>query len=197
MPFSEIPGQTNLFLDFQKDPRGLVEFYPSAVASHVQLTECVAKVLAEHKADRRELSDALLEINKKFDASPETLSNIELLREQDTVAVVTGQQAGLFSGPLYTVYKALSAIKMAACLKERGINAVPVFWAAGEDHDFEEVSNSFVLDGTGSLSEIRFEPRNRTEGLPVANIILDDTINENVDALFGSVRIYRVYTRDP
>jgi bacillithiol biosynthesis cysteine-adding enzyme BshC len=187
LPFSEIPGQTKLFLEYQQDPRALAEFYPSAVASHAQLKERVSEVLAGHKVDRRELCDALAETNREFKASEETLSNIDLLRKEDTVAVLTGQQAGLFSGPLYTVYKALSAIRMSACLKERGVSAVPVFWAAGEDHDFEEVSNAFVLDSSGGLSETIFKPHDRREGLPVADIILDDTIRENIEALFSAL----------
>ena len=62
-------------------------------------------------------------MNKKFGAGEKTLENINLLREKDCVAVVTGQQAGLFSGPLYTIYKALSAIKLTECLRGRGIKS--------------------------------------------------------------------------
>jgi uncharacterized protein YllA (UPF0747 family) len=62
------------------------------------------------------------------------------------VAVVTGQQAGLFTGPLYTIYKALSAVKLTECLRGRGFKAVPVFWIATEDHDFEEVSKTLIIE---------------------------------------------------
>ena len=75
------------------------------------------------------------------------------------MAVVTGQQAGLFSGPLYTIYKALSAVKMTECLRGRGIKAVPVFWIAAEDHDFEEVSKAFLIDKNGNLEELKNEPK--------------------------------------
>src|SRR3982750_1959620 len=59
-----------------------------------------------------------------------------------TVAIVTGQQVGLFSGPAYTIYKALSAIRTAEQLNERGVPAVPVFWLATEDHDLAEVDHT-------------------------------------------------------
>src|SRR3977135_992287 len=55
----------------------------------------------------------------------------------EVLAITTGQQPGLFTGPLYTVYKALSAVALAQRLeRERGVPVVPVFWGAGDDHDF-------------------------------------------------------------
>jgi bacillithiol biosynthesis cysteine-adding enzyme BshC len=69
--------------------------------------------------------------------------------------VVTGQQVGLFSGPAYTIYKALTAVHMARQLTERGIPAVPVFWLATEDHDFEEVSHTWVYGSTGEPTVVR------------------------------------------
>src|SRR5262249_36236287 len=65
---------------------------------------------------------------------------------EGTVAVVTGQQVGLFSGPAYTIYKALTAARLARDLAQRGIPAVPIFWLATEDHDFPEVNHCWVFD---------------------------------------------------
>ncbi|MEP6714243.1 MAG: bacillithiol biosynthesis cysteine-adding enzyme BshC [Terriglobia bacterium] len=67
------------------------------------------------------------------------------LAEPGTVAIVTGQQVGLFGGPAYTIYKALTAIRIAEELSERGIPAVPVFWLATEDHDFVEINHTWVF----------------------------------------------------
>ena len=127
LPFERIPHQSRLFLDYLRDPLALSRFYPSAVRYHHELAERKQEVLASYKTDRRELCDALEEMNRSWGATDETLANIATLRETDCLAVVSGQQAGLFTGPLYTIYKALSAVKLAGCLTQRGTTAVPVF----------------------------------------------------------------------
>ena len=189
LPFSDIPGQSKLFVEYQQNPLSLKEYYPEVVGSHTQISQRIPDVLANYKADRNLLCDALEEMNKKFDAGEKTLENIRLLRESDTVAVVSGQQAGLFSGPLYTIYKALSAVKLTECLRGRGFKAVPVFWIATEDHDFEEVSKTFVINKTGKLKELKNEPKKCYENLPVGYIKLDDSIKETIDELFAELPV--------
>ncbi len=184
LPFADVQGQTKLFLEYQQNPSSLKEYYPEAVESHTQIAARIPEVLANHKADRNSLCDALEDMNKACGASEKTLENIQTLRESDCVAVVSGQQAGLFSGPLYTIYKALSAVKMTECLRGRGFKAVPVFWIATEDHDFEEVSKTFVLDKTGKLAELKNEPKRCYENLPVGTIQLDESIKQTVEELF-------------
>ncbi len=107
-----------------------------------------------------------------------------LLADRRTVAVVTGQQAGAFGGPLYTLLKAITAIQLARRVAaEQGTPAVAVFWVDAEDHDWDEVRTCTVLDAD-------FQPRNVTlaalEGageLPVAALTLDARINESLDTL--------------
>jgi bacillithiol biosynthesis cysteine-adding enzyme BshC len=70
---------------------------------------------------------------------------LDKLAQPGTVAIITGQQVGLFSGPVYTIYKALTAIRIANDLNASGISAVPMFWLATEDHDFAEVDHSFAF----------------------------------------------------
>ena len=70
------------------------------------------------------------------------------------MAVVTGQQPVLFTGPLFSIFKAISAIKIASSLEQAGINAVPVFWVAAEDHDFEEISSTWVLNRNSELCRL-------------------------------------------
>lgn len=92
-------------------------------------------------------------------------------------AIVTGQQAGLFGGPLYVLYKALGAIKVAARLQEkRGSPVVPVFWVASDDHDFAEVRSTAVLDDAGQIRTLRYAPEREPVGLPASRVILDETI---------------------
>lgn len=187
IPFAEIPGQSKLFTAYQNDPGALRRYYPNAVRSHTEVAERIPDVLANYKADRNVLCDALRETNVKFGASPETLESIELLRDPDTVAIVSGQQAGLFTGPLYTIYKALSAVQMAECLRRRGFKAVPVFWVATEDHDFEEVSNTFIVGKKGNVVELRNEPKRCFDNWPVGYVKLDDSIAETIEELFYNI----------
>lgn len=189
LPFAKVPYQSKLFVEYQQNPLSLAEFYPETVFSHTQISGRIPEVLANYKADRNLLCDALEEMNKKFDAGEKTLENIKLLRESDCVAVVSGQQAGLFTGPLYTIYKALSAVKLTECLRGRGFKAVPVFWIATEDHDFEEVSKAFVIDKDGYLKQLKNEPKRCYENLPVGYVKLDDSIKATIDELFSELPV--------
>ena len=183
-PFEIIPHQSRLFLDYLKDPVKLRTYYPSAVRFHHELQERVPEVLGAHRVDRNKVCDALLSMNSRWHAGTETLKNIELLRDSDCVAVVSGQQAGLFTGPLYTIYKALSAVKLAGCLKQRGTKAVPVFWIAAEDHDFEEVAKVEVIGRDCQLKHVDVSSDLHQEGQPVGGVILNDSIDEVVNQLF-------------
>ncbi|MBV9957407.1 MAG: bacillithiol biosynthesis BshC, partial [Acidobacteria bacterium] len=183
LPFERIPQQTRLFLDYLKDPLALRRFYPNAVRFHHELAARAPEVLAAHRTDRAVLCDALEEMNAAWGAGAETLQNIARLREAGTVAVVSGQQAGLFTGPLYTIYKALSAVKLAGCLTQRGTPAVPVFWIATEDHDFEEVASAEFIGCDCRLASVTASSAMHKEGEPVGLVTLDDSISETVERL--------------
>ena len=122
-------------------------------------------------------------MNLGWGAGAETLANIELLRDADCLAVVSGQQAGLFTGPLYTIYKALSAVKLAGCLRQRNTKAVPVFWIATEDHDFPEVAKAEFIGKDCRLASVDVPLELHREGQPVGHVVLDDSINAVVDRL--------------
>lgn len=99
-----------------------------------------AQLAARRSAD---LAPALI-------ASGAAVANQQLLLSGEALAVTTGQQAGLFTGPLYTVYKALSAAALAREISEAGLGpVVPVFWVAGDDHDFAEINHCTVIGGDG------------------------------------------------
>lgn len=187
LPFSEIPAQSKLFIEYQKNPLGLSKYYPLAVESHTQISRRIPEILANYKTDRAALCDALEAMNREVGASEKTLENIKILRDSDCVAVVSGQQAGLFSGPLYTIYKALSAVKMTECLRGRGFKAVPVFWIATEDHDFAEVSKAQIINKNGELAGLKNEPQRCYENLPVGYVALDNTIQQTIEELFAEL----------
>lgn len=176
LSFERIPHQTRLFLDYLRDPLTLRQFYPSAVRFHHELPARTAEVLGAHKTDRAALCDALKAMNAAWGAGEETLANIERLRAADCLAVVSGQQAGLFTGPLYTIYKAITAIKLAGCLTQRSTKAVPVFWIATEDHDFVEVARAEFISRECQLASVEVSTQLHKEGQPVGKVVLDDSI---------------------
>jgi len=166
LPFRQLPHQPKLFLEYLDHFEKVKSFYvqPPAMAA-VRRT---ARKL-DYPGDRRaEVSSILREQNTALGAGEETRSNLERL-EKGAVAVVSGQQVGLFSGPAYSIYKALTAIQIAEELTRGGIPAVPVFWMATEDHDLDEVRHSTWFD-RGKL--VRFELPAAEEGRPVGRIPL-------------------------
>lgn len=183
LPFDRIGHGSRLFLDYLRDPVALSQFYPSAVRYHYELAGRASEVLAAYKTDRQKLCDALERMNTRWGAAPETLANIQRLRGNRCVAAVSGQQVGLFTGPLYTIYKALSAVKLAGCLSHRGTEAVPVFWMATEDHDWAEVRTAEFVGCDGRLANAALPSEVHTEGAPVGGLVLDESINDTVKRL--------------
>jgi bacillithiol biosynthesis cysteine-adding enzyme BshC len=135
---SELPNTSRLFVDVLYHPDRTAAFYDHPIRDLEAYRAAAAQV--HMPAERREALVNALRIQNG--ATPA----LEKLAQPGTVAVVTGQQVGLFSGPCYTIYKVLHAVKLAASLTENGIPAVPVFWLATEDHDFAEVNHVWVFD---------------------------------------------------
>ncbi|HEX8472400.1 MAG TPA: bacillithiol biosynthesis cysteine-adding enzyme BshC [Pyrinomonadaceae bacterium] len=183
LSFERIPHQSRLFLEYLRDPVALRRYYPSAVRFHHELAARAPEVLAAHRTDRALLCDALEASNRAWGAGDATLNNIARLRQTNTVAVVSGQQVGLFTGPLYTIYKALSAVKLAGCLTQRGTEAVPVFWMATEDHDWPEVESAEFTACDGRLASVGVPAELHQEGAPVGRVMLDAAAQETVKRL--------------
>ena len=117
-------------------------------------------------------------------APPAALDAAATFARADAVAVVTGQQAGLFGGPLYTLHKAITAIKLARQVTAtHGVPAVPVFWIDSEDHDWEEVRRCTVLDDEYTPHTVTAADVTGAGELPIARLVLDDSIHAAVDAL--------------
>jgi len=100
--------------------------------------------------------------------------SLEKLARPGVVAIVTGQQVGLFSGPAYTVYKALTAIKIARELDARGVPAVPVFWLATEDHDLAEVDHTWVFGASYKPVCLRATGPANNGTHPVGGVVPED-----------------------
>jgi bacillithiol biosynthesis cysteine-adding enzyme BshC len=134
---SDLPNTTRLFADVLYRPDKTVPFYRHPLRNPEAFQAAARQI--EFSGERRAaLIDALRVQNPQSPA-------LQRLAEPGTCAVVTGQQVGLFSGPCYTIYKALHAVKLASWLSANGLPAVPVFWLATEDHDFAEVNQCWVF----------------------------------------------------
>src|SRR5215813_1684414 len=183
LPFRDLPHQPPLHLAFHDNFDKVKEFY-----THEPKLEKAAEIASQlhYPQSRRSAVAAILrEQNEAWGAHKAARENIARL-EQGAVAVVTGQQVGLFGGPAYSFYKALSAIEGARLLTKSGVDAVPVFWMATEDHDLEEVRHTtFFHDG----KLIRFElPAQTGSPNPVGPQKLGPQIAEMVRAatvMFG------------
>lgn len=167
IPFRRLPHQPSLFLHFLDDQKNLKAFYPHP--PNLDAVTRVARDLEFPLQRSREVAAVLRDQNAAFGGGLAVRSNLDEL-EHGAVAVVTGQQVGLFGGPAYAFYKALTAIQIAQELKQEGIRAVPVFWMATEDHDLNEVRHVSWFDG-GRL--LRFElPGGPEHGPPVGQVHL-------------------------
>src|SRR5215467_15340358 len=145
LSFRELPHQPKLFLDFVDQFDAVKAFY--AHPPTMEAVRQVARGFAYPAERRRAVAGVLRRQNEAFGSGEATRRHLKRF-EDGAVAVVSGQQVGLFTGPAYSVYKALTAIQIAEELTQEGIDAVPLFWMATEDHDIDEVrSTSWFADG--------------------------------------------------
>jgi bacillithiol biosynthesis cysteine-adding enzyme BshC len=156
IPFNAIPHTSKLFLDYLFDHKKVSRFYPRP-ANRSWVVE-QAKSVQYDDARRKQVADVLERQNRAFGAGEASLKALQSFRD-GAVAVVTGQQVGLFGGPLYSVLKAASTLSAAEELKKAGIPAVAVFWLATEDHDLEEINHALLPAGAGKVA--RFESKSR------------------------------------
>ncbi|ACJ34200.1 bacillithiol biosynthesis cysteine-adding enzyme BshC [Anoxybacillus flavithermus] len=126
----------------------------------------------------------LLAYHKQFQASEETMANIEKLRHRESVVVIGGQQAGLLTGPLYTIYKIISIITLAKQQEQQlRVPVVPVFWMASEDHDMAEINYVHVAQ-RGKVKKYVYSPLAKEKRM-AAHIELDaDALKQWIDDIF-------------
>jgi bacillithiol biosynthesis cysteine-adding enzyme BshC len=180
IPLGELPHTSKLLKDYIEHFDRVAPFYSPVWTDSQPLIESVAKIAAQDYR-RDELVDALIDQNKRYGSGSLTFEYLEELRSADSVAIVSGQQAGLFTGPLYTIMKALSVAKLTVELREQGIKVVPVFWVASEDHDFAEVNHCRIVDQEGKLIKISLDDCPAPQAQPVGHIHLCTEITGHVD----------------
>ena len=159
---SDLPNTTRLFADVLYNPDKTTPFYQHPLRG-LEAYQAAARQI-EFSAERRAaLIDALRVQNPESPA-------LQRLAQPGTAVVATGQQVGLFSGPCYTIYKVLHAVKLAAWLSANGLPAVPVFWLATEDHDFAEVNHAWVFGADHQPRKL--EMRRASVEQPVGDVTL-------------------------
>src|SRR5712692_8575906 len=182
LPFIQIPHTTRLFADFLSWTPPIQPFYARSPHFSEWLKDETPSL--RYDSARREKVTAILERqNKVWGASPKTLANIANLRDGASV-VVTGQQVGLFGGPLFSIFKALTAIKLADQATAAGVNCVPVFWLATEDHDLAEINHISIPGPDASLQKLT-APTQGLPDAPVGTVRLGPEIEPVVEAAAG------------
>ena len=139
-----LPSINKFASDYVKSLPQVTDFFHYDV-KEVKVYEKRYHDLMERYFNRNELKHTIETYMSKFGMSEEVKMNLELLGQDGSVVVIGGQQAGLLTGPLYTIHKVISIIKLAEEKSELlGKPVIPVFWIAGEDHDIDEVNHVFV-----------------------------------------------------
>ena len=194
--YSEIPGSQKLFLDYIYDFDTVKKFYEKNFREIENYADHFSAVASQQKPHK----DALVSIIKNqysgYKLSKQTESNIEAFHSGKTIAIITGQQLGLFGGPMYTIYKTMTAIKLCRYLKEKfeTYHFVPVFWLEGDDHDFEEIRSVNIPDSSSGTVKLLYDDGKDTEinrgsmGYLDFNENIEDVINK-LDACTYSNRI--------
>ena len=187
MDIRQFPGIRRLAGDYAYHFERLAPFFAGDPADPAQWRHAIARTLDHHR-DRASLAAALAAQQQRRGAPPEARAAVERLRDPHAVAVVTGQQAGLFGGPLYTLLKALTAIRLAASVRDEfRVPAVPVFWIDAEDHDWDEVSGCEVLDADLQPKVVRLPPPPGAGDRPVGALQLETTVAGAIDELAAAL----------
>ncbi|HEX7357753.1 MAG TPA: bacillithiol biosynthesis cysteine-adding enzyme BshC [Ignavibacteriaceae bacterium] len=191
--FSDIPKNQNLFLDYLYEFENVMEFYKHDFRNKENYVQIFKNILKSRKDRELNLSSIIKEqYSTLLNPSNKTLRNIDLIEKENTIAVVTGQQLGIFGGPLYTIYKILTAIRLANQLTERydDFKFVPVFWLEGDDHDFNEVRSINLFDNENQVINIGYKNEIEDDDAKqsIGHIVFDNGLDEFFNQFESSLR---------
>src|SRR5438132_8762568 len=174
IPFGSLPSMSALFLDYVTNWQRVSKFYPQhySIESIVAFARQRAPLDARH---RERLCSCLA-------GNPASIRKLAA----GAVVVITGQQPGLFTGPNYTILKAITVVKLAKALDAIGVPAVPVFWVAAEDHDYQEIESASILDRDSGLLHVRVDLSN-PDASPVGWLTLRDDVSDALSKCLSSL----------
>jgi bacillithiol biosynthesis cysteine-adding enzyme BshC len=180
-----LPGLNKLAVDYVWDYGRLERFYAGNPETPQAWRDAVARVRA-HARPRDGVTAVIEAQQRRRGAPPAAVAAGASLRDPQTVAVVTGQQAGLFGGPLFTLLKALTAIRLAERVRvEHQVPAVAVFWVDAEDHDWQEVRAAHVLDAETTVRTVTLADLEGCHTEPVGRLQLDASVEVAIAELEG------------
>ncbi len=175
---TDLPNTSKIFADLVYHFDRVSDLYPWAPNN---IDEIIRASQFDFPDDRRrQVVEALAPLNPGS-------ASLAKLADPGTVAIITGQQVGLFSGPAYTVYKALTAVRIASELRDRGIPAVPMFWLATEDHDFAEIAHAEVFGPDQTPVTLRATPPDSNAPVPAGEVALRDVPLDGLRAALGDL----------
>jgi len=183
----KFPWIRRLASDYAFDYAQVAPFFAGDPANSTAWAETIQRSQStpRHPAD---LARVIADQQARRQAPPESCAAAARLAEPATRVVITGQQAGLFGGPLFTLLKALTTMKLAVHVeREHGVPVVPVFWIDAEDHDWLEVSGCTVLDHELAPHTIRLTDLPGSGERPIARLTLTDAILSAVDELAATL----------
>ncbi len=191
--FSEIPNHQNLFLDYLYEFENVKSFYFYDFRKKENYPDIFKKISERNNQNKSAIKEIIKNQYSGFqNISQKTSRNIEILNDKKTLFVVTGQQLGILGGPLYTFYKIITAIKLAAHLNERydDYYFVPLFWMESDDHDFNEVNSINILNDSNNLISVSYKDVIEEDELKesVGTIAFDDSLNDFFSKLEAELR---------
>ncbi len=190
--YSDLPAHQNLFLDYIDEFENVKGFYAKDFRNGEQYYKHFQKLSESNKPHRDKLASIIKEQYSNQRISKQTQQNIELLASPKTIAVITGQQLGIFGGPLYTILKTFTAIKLCNTLKENydDFQFVPVFWLEADDHDYNEARGFSILSNDNTLLTLKYE-----DGLEeeinrgsIGELKFNENINKTFEELTNALR---------
>jgi bacillithiol biosynthesis cysteine-adding enzyme BshC len=179
------PWIRRLAADYAYDFPAVAPFFSGNPADRAAWAAAIARTQG-HERRRQEIAAVIAAQQQRRAAPPRALETALQLADPRTVAILTGQQAGLFGGPLFTLLKALTALKLADQVsRDHGVPAVAIFWIDAEDHDWDEVRSCAFFDSDLTVRTVALPSRPGPEASPVANVRLDASIVGVLDELEG------------
>lgn len=191
--FSDIPKHQNLFLDYLYEFENVHEYYKHNFRNKEGYLPLFRSISESRKSRNINLSSILNnQYSSLTNVSSKTLRNIDLLNKEKTIAIVTGQQLGILGGPLYTIYKIITILRLANQFTEKydEFKFVPVFWLEGDDHDFNEVRSLNLFDNENQIINLSYKEEISDDDAKqsIGNIKFDEILNEFLVKYEGILR---------